>query len=192
MKKRSFEKYRFVRTLLCLLFPFIFVLPGRSFAQSSALKLVFIRHAERPDNGENLNCAGFNRSVLLPAVLYRKFGLADDIFIPSLKLGSVTKRSRMLETILPYTIKYNLSINSKYDEDDSKGLSAALLKQTGTVIIVWDHTKIPDIVRALGITRDLKWERDDFDSILIITFPKGKPVLKIDREGLNPPQGCPF
>jgi hypothetical protein len=192
MEKYSLKKYRLFRTLLRLLFPVVLALPVQSYAQSSALRLVFIRHAERPENGENLNCAGFNRSVLLPAVLYRKFGLPDDIFIPSLKLGSVTKRSRMLETILPYTIKYNLSINSKYDEDDSKGIATALLKETGTIIIVWDHTKIPDIVSVLGITRDLKWQRDDFDSILIITFPKGKPVLKIDREGLNPPQGCPF
>jgi len=98
----------------------------------------------------------------------------------------------MLETIIPYAIKYNLSINSKYDEDDSKGLAAELLKETGTIIIVWDHTKIPDIVIALGIAQDFKWRHDDFDSIWIMTFPQGKPILKLDREGLNPLQGCPF
>jgi len=192
MEKYSLKKYHLFKALLCLLFPVVLTLPGQSYAQSTALKLVFIRHAERPDNGENLNCAGFNRSVLLPSVLYRKFRLATDIFVPSVKPGNVTKRSRMLETILPYAVKYNLSINSKYDEDDSKGIASALLKETGTVIVVWDHTKIPDIVSVLGIRRYLKWEHDDFDSILIITFPRGKPVLKIDREGLNPPNGCPF
>jgi hypothetical protein len=192
MENYSLKKNCLFRTLLCLLIPVVLALPGQSYAQSSARRLVFIRHAERPDNGENLNCVGFNRSVLLPAVLYRKFRLPTDIFIPSLKSGNVTKRSRMMETILPYAIKFNLSINSKYDEDDSKGIAAALLKETGTVIIVWDHTKIPDIVSQLGIKQYLKWEHDDFDSIWIIIFPKGKPVLKIDREGLNPPNGCPF
>jgi hypothetical protein len=191
MKKCSSKKYGLL-IAFNLLFPLILALPVESAAQSSALKLIIIRHAERPDKGENLSCAGFNRSVLLPAVLLRKFGLPNQIFIPSLNNGSVAKRCRMLETIAPYAVKYNLSINSKYDEDDSNGLSAALLKQTGTVIIVWDHGKIPEILTALGITRYLKWERDDFDSILIITFQKGKPVLKIDKEGINPPQGCPF
>jgi hypothetical protein len=192
MKKYSLKKYRLFRTLVYLFFSAVVSLAGQSCAQSTALKLVFIRHAERPDNGENLSCAGFNRSVLLPAVLSRKFTLPADIFIPSIKPGNVTKRSRMLETILPYAIKYNLSINSRYDENDSKRIAAALLKETGTVIIVWDHAEIPDIVRALGITQYLKWDGDDFDSIWIITFSKSKPVLRVDREGLNPPQGCPF
>jgi hypothetical protein len=165
---------------------------GQASAQHKSLKLVFIRHAERPDDGENLTCAGFNRSVLLPAVLYRKFNIVDDIFVPSPNLGKVTKQARMLETIIPYAIKYNLSINSKFDEDDSKSLAAALLKESGTVVIVWDHSEIPGIISALGIRQFLKWDSDDFDSIWIVTFPNGKPRLQADKEGLNPPKGCPF
>src|ERR1700750_2419010 len=83
-------------------------------SQSNNLKLVFIRHAEKPDDGDNLNCQGLNRSMLLPAVLAKKFGKPGNIYIPAPKTGSVTKRARMLQTITPFVAKYNLNINSVY------------------------------------------------------------------------------
>lgn len=163
-----------------------------SIAQSSQLKLVFIRHAERPEDGENLNCQGLNRSLLLPSVLYKKFGIATGIYVPAINIGYATKRSRMLQTISPYAIKYNLAINSYYEENDAKRLSATLLQQRGIVLIVWEHRNIAPILRCLGIRDDLKWPSDDFDSIWIVTFKNGRAVLLRDKEGLRPSPDCPF
>ncbi len=39
-------------------------------------KVVIIRHAEKPDDGDNLSCKGFNRSLALTSVLYNKFKAA--------------------------------------------------------------------------------------------------------------------
>jgi hypothetical protein len=165
---------------------------GPAISQSIQLKLVFIRHAERPDEGDNLNCQGLNRSLLLPGLLYKKFGKAAAIYVPSINGGNTTKRSRMLQTISPYAIKYNLAINSSYDEEDAKGLSGALLKERRTVFIVWEHRNIAPILRCLGIKDDLKWPSDDFDSIWIVTFNNGKAILFKDEERLNPSLGCPY
>jgi len=161
-------------------------------AQNKNLKLVFIRHGERPQEGDNLNCQGLNRSMLLPPVLYRKFGKPANIYVPSLKLGDVTKRTRMLQTITPFVAKYGNTINSAYEEEDYKSIGKALLKENGTILLVWEHKNIAPILEYLGVNDDLKWPGDDFDSIWIVTFPKGKAVFKRDKEGLNPPTGCPF
>jgi hypothetical protein len=167
---------------------------GGAAAQSPSLKLVFIRHGERPDDGDNLNCQGLNRSMQLPALLYKKFGKPANIYIPALNQGKSTKRARMLETISPFAAKYNININSKYDEEDYSGISTALLAETGTVFIVWEHNTILPIIKMLGVkkTKSLEWGATDFDSIWIVTFPAGKAVLSLDKEGLQPAAGCPF
>jgi hypothetical protein len=162
-------------------------------SQSSNLKLVFIRHGEKPDDGDNLNCQGINRSMQLPGVLFKKFGKPNNIYVPSPNSGRVTKRARMLQTITPFVAKYNLNINSQYDVEDAKKLSNALLNESGTIIIVWEHNNIASIVKHLGVNANsLRWPNGDFDSIWMVTFSKGSAVLTKDKEGLNPSSGCPF
>lgn len=162
-------------------------------SQSNNLKLVFIRHAEKPEDGDNLNCQGLNRSMLLPGVLFKKFGKPNYLYVPSPGPGRATKRARMLQTITPLAAKYNLNINSQYDVEDTKKLSNALLNENGTIIIVWEHKNIASIVKHLGVNANsLKWPDGDFDSIWVVTFSKGSAILTRDKEGLNPLRGCPF
>ncbi len=162
-------------------------------AQDKGLKLVFIRHAERPGDGDNLNCKGFNRSMMLPALIMKKFGKPDNIYVPELNSGKSTKRGRMFQTISPFAIKYNLPINTKYGENDYKDIGHALLKEEGTVLIVWEHNTMLPILNYLGVKTDgLNWPDSDFDSIWIVTFKKDKAILTKDREGLNPQDNCSF
>lgn len=179
--------------LLIILLPAI-TYNGDLAAQDRKLRLVFIRHAEKPADGDNLDCRGLNRSMLLPTVLYKKFGNASGIYVPSLKSGKSTGRARMLQTITPYAVKYNLNINSKYAEEDYEGVAQALLGETGTVIIVWEHHAILPVLKALGVkkTKTMVWNESDFDSILIVTFADGKAILTKDQEGLRPADGCLF
>jgi hypothetical protein len=166
---------------------------NKAIAQRKYLKLVFIRHAERPDTGDNLTCRGFNRSLLLPALLYKKFGMPVNIYVPSLNMGEETRHSRMFQTITPFAIKYELTINSQYDEADYKHVGNALLKERGTVIIVWEHKNIAPIINYLGVKSFwLNWPDNDFDSIWIVTFLKGSAILTKDTENLTPSVNCPF
>jgi hypothetical protein len=150
-----------------------------------------MRHAEKPVDGDNLSCQGLNRALKLPDVLYAKFKLPDYIFVPSLKTGKKTGDARMYQTIIPFAVKYNLIIDTKFAVDNVKGLAETILKKSGTVFIVWEHNSIPDIAQKLGVEDEkLKWKGDDFDSIWIITFKNGMAVLSVDKENLNPAVAC--
>jgi hypothetical protein len=171
----------------------VFFISEKAIAQHKDLKLIFIRHAEKPNKGDNLNCQGFNRSMLLPSLLFKKFGKPMNVYIPSLKLGAVTKHMRMLQTISPFAVKYDLSLNSEFDVGDSKGIGKSLLAERGTVLIVWEHQRIIPILQLLGVnTEGLTWRDDDFDTIWVVTFSNGRALMTPDREMLSPPPGCAF
>jgi len=162
-------------------------------AQTGLQRVVIIRHAEKPDNGDNLSCKGFNRSLQLPAALYNKYKLPDKIFVPSVDNGKSANQLRMLETITPFAVKYNLKIDSKFGVDDTKDLADAIMKANGYVLIVWEHDKIDNIVKALDVdTKGIKWNDNDFDSIWIIDFKNGKGILAFDKENLNPSGNCNY
>jgi hypothetical protein len=171
---------------------FIAISLGLSFnGFAQVQKVVIIRHGEKPDKGDNLSCKGFNRSLQLPAVLYAKYKVPGKIFVPSMGNTKSASHLRMLETITPFAVKYNLSINSKYDVDDVKEMAGAILKTNGYALVVWEHDKIDNLVKALGAdAKGMKWGDDDFDSIWIINFQNGKATFTTDKENINPANEC--
>jgi hypothetical protein len=158
-------------------------------AAPTVQKVVLIRHGEKPDKGDNLSCKGLNRSIQLPAVL-NKLGTINSIFVPSLGEGKSTSHSRMFQTATPYAVQHNMDINTKYKESDPAGVATAIKKQAGTVLVIWEHNNIPAIAKALGVTENLAWEKDDYDSLWIITFKNGHATLTRDKENLNPENNC--
>ncbi len=179
------------RTTLLALFAFIsFCLVKEVSAQSKNLKLIFIRHGEKPLKGDNLTCQGLNRALQLPALLTGKFGVPAYLFAPAMYLGESTKHARMFQTITPIAIKYNLPINSSHAEKDSAMIAEDLKSKKGTVIIVWEHKAIKSIIHALGISDNLIWPDDDYDSIWIVTYNNGKAIFSRDKEGLKPTADC--
>ncbi len=181
-------------TGLLAVFVIIFLTDGCSAqtnANSGLQRVVIIRHGEKPGQGDNLSCKGFNRALQLSAVLYNKFKVPNKVFIPSVSNGKSANQLRMLETITPFAVKYNLKIDSKYDVDDVKDVAASILKTNGYVLVVWEHDKINNIVKALGVDdKGMKWNVDDYDSIWIINFKDGKGSLSFDKENLNPSDNC--
>jgi hypothetical protein len=180
-----------------IIFPFLILLlmccgAYRAEAQSKNLKLIFIRHAEKPADGDNLSCMGLNRALKLPEVLKAKFGPVNHIYIPSMHPGKSTSRGRMFQTVSPFAIKYNLAINSRFEEEDVSNLAAELQGKKGTILIVWEHSYIKPAIKALGINKGQQWPNDDFDSIWIVTYKKGQPTLTLDKEGIKPEGNCSF
>jgi len=184
-KKRSF---RTLALFICLLFAF----SARSQQKDNEFRIVLIRHGEKPEDGYGLSCQGTNRASALPAVLYAKFGLPGIIYVPSFTQSDTTKHSRMYQTISPFTRKYGLKLNSNYKVNDISGVAKNILKQKGTVLVVWEHKGLVDLAEQLGVKEKVRWKDDDFDSIWIITFSKkGKTRLALDQEGLHPSAKCP-
>jgi hypothetical protein len=159
-------------------------------AQSSDLRVVLIRHGEKPLKGGGLTCQGENRSKLLVPLLYSKFGVPGVIYVPNKGKGD-TKRSRMYLTILPFAEKYRLPVNSDFHEDELKAMGKEIRQKHGTVLVVWEHSGIEDIARKLGVTEDhLHWKDDDYDSIWIVRWVNGQATLTKDHEGLRPGMNC--
>jgi hypothetical protein len=161
-------------------------------APNENLKVVIIRHAEKAKDGDNLSCQGQNRALQLANVLHQKINKPDFTYVPALKLDKATKHSRMFQTVTPFAVKYDLTINSKYAADDFADVANSVLKKHGTVLMVWSHSEIADLADALGVKKTLQWDDADFDSIWTITYADGEAQLTQDAEGLNPPFACSF
>ena len=153
----------------------------------TSLIIVMIRHGEKPGNGDNLSPQGLSRALQLPTVLYSKFGIPNHVYVPALVTDITTAHSRMFQTVTPFAIQYNLSINSKFNEKDFAGIASHVLGKTGTALLVWEHHGINNLALAFGINDAPVWEDDDFDSIWIITFNQaGEPTLRMDKQTITP------
>jgi hypothetical protein len=128
----------------------------------------------------------------LVAVLYQKIGKPDYTYVPALKPDRSTAHSRMFQTITPFAIKYDLAINSRYEVSNFAELSGSVLKKSGTVLMVWEHSTMRDLARALGVENPPKWKDADFDGMWIVTYTNGKAELTRDQEGLSPAADCGF
>ncbi|MDT3402653.1 histidine phosphatase family protein [Mucilaginibacter terrae] len=157
------------------------------------LRIIIMRHAEKPASGDNLSCKGFNRAMMLPGVLVKRFGVPAYVYVPSPSTGKATKSGRMLQTVWPLATKYNLTVNSKFDVDDTKALAKNISTKAGTVLVVWEHNAIGKILSSLGVTAGkLKWQGDDYDSLWVVTVHNGKATLSQTSQGINVPDGCKF
>jgi hypothetical protein len=159
----------------------------------ASLNVIIIRHAEKPEKGDNLSCQGLNRAMQLPAVLVKQFGVPNYAYVPAPTIGKATKSGRMMQTIWPMAVKYNLTVNSKYDVKETATLAKNILKHSGTVLVVWEHKNIADIATALGAnTAALNWPGNDYDSIWKINIKGSKAVLTKAKENLSPSANCNY
>ena len=75
---------------------------------------------------------------------------------------------------------------------DTVALAKDVKSKKGFVLVVWQHSIIPSIIRDLGVQGFNKhWDDNDYDSIWIINFQKGIAKITFDKEGLMPSTSCP-
>lgn len=180
-------RYTLIILLIACFYPGFTTLQAQTSAPN---RIIIIRHGEKPSEGDNLSCQGFNRAMQLRTVLNKKFGTPNQIYVPKINTGKSTSVARMYQTIVPFAVAYNLSINSKFDVDDTEGLTKVLTENSGTSLVVWEHDHISKIVKALGIMDVGKWPDSDYDTILVLSMKSGKWVLTRDHEGIQPSKDC--
>ena len=169
----------------------------QSFSQNANLTVVMIRHGEKNDATGNLSCQGLNRALGLPAVLNAKFPRPSAIYVPSLSDGKETGHARMFQTVTPFAVQDSLAINSSFKLSKDSAVAQEVMTKSGVILLVWEHTNIPSIAKALGIANPGPWVNKDFDSIWIVTYSRDKSgkwiaALKKDKEGLKPGPTCNF
>ena len=149
--------------------------------------IVFVRHGEKPEGGlGQLTCQGLNRSLALPKVILAQFGKPDFIFAPDPAHSKPDHLKsydyvRPLATIEPTAIRFELPVNTKFGQEDDKGLTAALERPAyvnALVLVAWEHRQIVHVAQALmkengGDPAQVPdWAYADFDGIDVIRITR--------------------
>jgi hypothetical protein len=156
----------------------------------SALTLLIIRHAEKPDEGfpgsgfteqgdtdsKSLVIRGWQRTGAWAGLFGSGWG-GVDYPIPALIYAATPggqqnhgPSNRPAETVAPLGAKLELTVNTKYGLGDEADLMRDVLGRSGIVLICWEHHAIiTDILPAiLSVSGHLpkKWNGDRFDVVL--------------------------
>jgi hypothetical protein len=189
--------YHYFKAALLLLSLISLNVEAQQLPNNVSLRVVIIRHGEKPATGNNLSCAGLNRAMALPRVLDTVTGKPDFTYVPEMNTGKKTTSVRMFQTITPFAVAKNLVINSKYKETDTVKVAQDILMKKGIVLMVWEHSNIPALARCLGVKGNLEWKGQDFDSIWVIDYSKsdskGKmtdPIMAVKQQKIKPSNTC--
>ena len=153
-------------------------------AVAAPAEVILIRHGEKPEDGPTLNARGYERARALPQLFETDarvlaFGRAVALFSarPAKAGGSV----RSIETLEPTAKALGVAIDTRFTKDDIAALVRAVLTNPAydgkTVLVCWEHKKIPGIVRAFGWAgAPAGWNDAVFDRLWILDFDGAKPV----------------
>jgi hypothetical protein len=153
-------------------------------AHGSPAQIIFLRHAEKPEVGFELNERGRARAGALAGLLTHdvralEHGPAAAIFAmrPHGKKGSV----RAIQTMEPAARALGLTPDTRFTRDEIAPLVRAIRSATAydnkTVIICWEHDVIPDMLKAFGwTTGPATWSGKSYDRLWLLDFAAGKPV----------------
>ncbi|AHH95835.1 hypothetical protein GCM10010174_24470 [Kutzneria viridogrisea] len=161
-----------------------------SAATSAADVVMLIRHGEKPaDSGApyGIDADGNTDDASLTTRGWSRAGALAALFAPAgtpIKSGLRTptaiyattstskKHHRMLETVTPLADKLGLTVNTSHAKGDTSEVAADVAKRTGTTLVCWEHTEIPEIAAALGKvspTPPSTWPDERFDVVWVFT-----------------------
>jgi hypothetical protein len=80
-----------------------------------------------------------------------------------------SKSMRPVETIIPLSQRLKLVINENFGRETQADMVTDAMKQTGTVLIAWQHQDIPTIAKQICPTGNIptKWPGDRFDLVWV-------------------------
>ncbi len=124
-------------------------------------QVILLRHAEKPYpvEGSHLSEEGWARARALARYFSEapdaiQFGKIAGLYAvrPEEPTGSV----RSIETLTPTSQALKIKIESKFTKLEVSALAKEILQspkfQGRTVVVCWEHKRIPEIARALGAT----------------------------------------
>lgn len=156
-----------MKTLLILFFTLI-----TSLAHAAPAQVIIIRHAEKPAEGNELNEQGWQRAHALPA-FFAKFERPVALFAgaPNKPGGSI----RSIQTLMPLAEQLGMSIHTEIKKLEISTLVNVVLSTKEfdgrTVVICWEHSVIPAMVKLFGATTAPDfWADEVYDRAWILKF----------------------
>jgi hypothetical protein len=169
------------RLLIALAAGLLGPVPG---AVAAPAQIIFLRHAEKPSFGPELDARGRERATAL-ATLFTKdprvlgHGPAAGIF--AMRQAKPGTSVRPIQTIEPTGRALGLPLDTRFTRDEISAVVRAILTSPAcdgkTVIVCWEHDAIPEMLQALGWTRGPKnWPDKSYDRLWLLDLENGKPV----------------
>lgn len=157
-------------------------------AISQPAQIILLRHAEKPWDPASVHLSqeGQKRAEDLVPFLTTDPALTKYGLPVALYATHTTKHGhgqRPQETIAPLSKTLHLPVLAPYASDDYARLAKAVLTnpkyQGKTVLICWVHDYIPQLAGALGVRPEPpRWKGEVYDRLFLISYEKGKAVLK--------------
>ncbi len=157
-------------------------------ALSAPSEIIIIRHAEKPDSGNQLSPKGFQRANALPQ-FFEKFPTPVAIFAAGVKQDNpadLDKSIRSIQTVMPLAKKLGLKIHDEFTKNKTQELVQTIMTSPqydgGLVIICWEHKVIQTIAQELGFTTAPQWSDEVFDRAWILDFSSSR-LVKVSNVG---------
>lgn len=161
-----------------------FALLGATVAAAAPAQIIFLRHAEKPEIGIELNDRGRERAQALPALFSKdpralEHGPAAVIF--AMRQAKPSTSLRPILTMEPTARALGLTLDTRFSRDEVVALAHALLTDPRTngktVVVCWEHDAIPKVVAALGWRQGPDdWPGKAYDRLWVLDFADGRPV----------------
>ncbi len=139
-------------------------------------QIMLMRHAEKPEVGNELSSKGWQRAHALPSLFlsraeFRTYGTPAALYAMSPKNadGSV----RAIQTLLDLSYQLNMPIIKKFSRDEVKKLVNNIKDDKDLdgkmIVICWEHKVLEDIAKELGF-KGLNWPSEQFDRVWLLNF----------------------
>jgi hypothetical protein len=147
-------------------------------------EIIILRHAEKPATGSELNERGWQRARALPDLFLRDPRLLEHGHAVAIYVGAPAKAGgsvRSIQTMEPTAQALRLTLHQEITRDEIDRLAKALLKDPAyngkTVVVCWEHKKIPGMLKALGcMTGPDFWADEVYDRLWVLDFADGGAV----------------
>jgi hypothetical protein len=126
----------------------------------------FIRHGEKPVQGDGLDAHGVRRSKWLRKL----FGPSSHYRISYMiaqRPKADGKRRRPYETLRPLADELGLIVDTDCERDDFEGVAAKIkgYKGEGNILVCWEHKRLTNLAAALGVHNPPLYPKDRYDII---------------------------
>jgi hypothetical protein len=162
----------------------LFWFAGAAAVSAAPAQVLLIRHAEKPDVGDDLSLKGRQRAAALAPYFLETAELlthGKPVAVYAQQPSDNRPSRRCLETVKPLAAALDLRVQQYMHRESGKMVKSIMKsrKYEGkTVVICWDHDELPEIAAAFGVADPPEWSARSFDRVWIITFEGGRVRLK--------------